>query len=159
MGRGTNDSGKLPDTPWHVGFAKKQEDDPRRHKARCIHLRYDKSCGFMSKCIGSSHCDYYAETYEQDKLNRANKRTNEQESAIRGNEYKTKMIEKINSLLITDNMHFYDKYWGMRDCPNCGERLKENKEGVKTCPYCKAYFCLEGHEKQGCFIIHKNRVG
>ena len=31
------DEKRLPDTPWHVGFVKKEEDDPRRHKARCIY--------------------------------------------------------------------------------------------------------------------------
>ena len=25
------ENNRLPDTPWHVGYAKKQEDDPRRH--------------------------------------------------------------------------------------------------------------------------------
>ncbi len=33
------ENNKLPDTPWHVGYAKKEESDPRRHKARCIYLK------------------------------------------------------------------------------------------------------------------------
>ena len=53
------ENNRLPDTPWHVGYAKKQENDPRRHKARCIHYR-DGQCGwkanYSGKCIGSSHC-------------------------------------------------------------------------------------------------------
>ena len=43
------DEKRLPDTPWHVGFVKKEEDDPRRHKARCISYaireKWDVSCG------------------------------------------------------------------------------------------------------------------
>ena len=53
------ENNRLPDTPWHVGYAKKQEDDPRRHKARCIHYR-DGQCGwkanYSGNCLGSSHC-------------------------------------------------------------------------------------------------------
>lgn len=61
------ENNRLPDTPWHVGYAKKQEDDPRRHKARCIHYR-DGQCGwkanYSGKCIGSSHCMDYSESLE-----------------------------------------------------------------------------------------------
>lgn len=48
----------LPDTPWHIGYAKKQEDDPRRHKTRCLH--YKKGI-CETRCIGSSHCTLYEE--------------------------------------------------------------------------------------------------
>lgn len=61
------ENNRLPATPWHVGYAKKHEDVPRRHKARCIHYR-DGQCGlkanYSSKCIGSSHCMDYSESYE-----------------------------------------------------------------------------------------------
>lgn len=30
---------QLPDTPWHIGYITKDENDPRRHKARCVHYR------------------------------------------------------------------------------------------------------------------------
>ena len=61
------ESKRLPDTPWHVGYAKKEENDPRRHKSRCIYKRdsichQGKSGAFMLKCPGSSHCNYYAES-------------------------------------------------------------------------------------------------
>ena len=61
------DEKRLPDTPWHVGFVKKEEDDPRRHKARCIYYAegvcYQGKMGcFLRKCPGSSHCKYYAES-------------------------------------------------------------------------------------------------
>ena len=56
----------LPDTPWHVGCVKKEENDPRRHKARCIYLvegvcHQGKLRTYMQRCPGSSHCKYYAE--------------------------------------------------------------------------------------------------
>lgn len=31
------DANQLPDMPWHIGFVKKDEWDPHRHKARCIY--------------------------------------------------------------------------------------------------------------------------
>jgi hypothetical protein len=68
MGEGFN---KLPDTPWHVGFTLKEEDDPRRHKARCIYYNNTnkkcmtaKSPYFMLKCGGAAHCKFYLETSE-----------------------------------------------------------------------------------------------
>lgn len=59
----------LPDTPWHVGYALKKENDPRRHQSRCIY--YDKKTKYCTtaqspyvgiKCGGSAHCNAYAET-------------------------------------------------------------------------------------------------
>ena len=56
----------LPDTPWHLGYAKKEESDPRRHKSRCVYLNNGKCrCGrsgaYTLKCPGSSHCTCYEE--------------------------------------------------------------------------------------------------
>ena len=56
----------LPDTPWHVGYTKKDESDPRRHKSRCVYINNGIcSCGrsgcYAFKCVGSSHCRYYSE--------------------------------------------------------------------------------------------------
>lgn len=28
---------KLSDTPWHISYVTKDEDDPRRHKSRCVY--------------------------------------------------------------------------------------------------------------------------
>lgn len=57
---------RLPDTPWHLGYTKKEKSDPRRHKARCVFLekevckcKYD-GC-YMQKCGGSAHCKHYSE--------------------------------------------------------------------------------------------------
>ena len=60
------ENNKLPDIPWHVGYTKKKESDPRRHKARCRHLKDGICrCGYdgcyTQKCGGSSHCTHYSE--------------------------------------------------------------------------------------------------
>lgn len=56
----------FPDTPWHVGFAKKDSDDPRRHRSRCIYYSdgcccCGKSGCYKMKCGGSAHCLFYEE--------------------------------------------------------------------------------------------------
>ncbi|MBO4439206.1 MAG: hypothetical protein J5798_07635 [Spirochaetaceae bacterium] len=55
---------KLPDTSWHIGYVKKDENDPRRHKSRCIYNN-GKHCSnsHMLYCQSSAHCRYYAETW------------------------------------------------------------------------------------------------
>lgn len=62
--------GKLPDVPWHIGYTKKAENDPRRHKSRCIHYK----CGTCTSictaycnmhCPGSAHCNAYKEAAPQ----------------------------------------------------------------------------------------------
>lgn len=35
--------------------------DERRHRKRCVHYRIDGSCGYMSKCGGAAHCQFYEE--------------------------------------------------------------------------------------------------
>lgn len=62
---------QMPDTPWHVGYTKKENNDPRRHKSRCVYLKkgicYCKFSGsYLTKCGGSSHCKYYSETSEKE---------------------------------------------------------------------------------------------
>lgn len=61
------ESNRLPDTPWHIGYTKKEENDPRRHKSRCIYKQdgichQGKSGAYTLKCPGSSHCLFYAES-------------------------------------------------------------------------------------------------
>lgn len=63
----TLESNRLPDTPWHIGYTKKEENDPRRHKSRCIYKQdgichQGKSGAYTLKCPGSSHCLFYAES-------------------------------------------------------------------------------------------------
>jgi len=60
------DNKQLPDTPWHVGYTLKEEDDPRRHKAGCRYnldgiCKRTASGSFMLKCAGSAHCKFYSE--------------------------------------------------------------------------------------------------
>lgn len=57
---------KLPDTPWHIGYVTKDENAPRRHKARCVYNAGNK-CKHprMLACYGSAHCKFYAETEAQ----------------------------------------------------------------------------------------------
>lgn len=86
MGGFALENNRLPDTPWHVGFVKKEEADPRRHKARCVHIRdgnctFGKCGNFMLECTGSSHCSYYAESEEQWEQVYLNTRTAEEEEA------------------------------------------------------------------------------
>jgi hypothetical protein len=48
-------------TPWHTELMRRGDNDPRRHKTKCVN--YDtktKQCKKQKfKCIGSAHCDYY----------------------------------------------------------------------------------------------------
>ena len=69
MGDGYMGFERLPDTPWHMGYVKKEQQDPRRHKSRCIYLKSGncecgKSGAYKLKCPGSSHCKFYAESEE-----------------------------------------------------------------------------------------------
>ena len=64
------------DTPWHIGYAKKAEDDPCRDKRCCIFLKHGKctngvSGAFALRCPGSSHCERYTEEYKEDEYIKA----------------------------------------------------------------------------------------
>ena len=85
------DKHRLPDTPWHIGFVKKDESDQRRHKSRCVHIKngkctYGKSNNYKMKCSGSAHCMYYAETKRQSEKVYIDTRTAEEEYADTINE-------------------------------------------------------------------------
>ena len=56
---------RLPDTPWHIGYAKKKDNDPRRHKSRCIHLEEGICHARGIRCPGSAHCTSYCENDEE----------------------------------------------------------------------------------------------
>lgn len=98
---------KLPDTPWHMGYAKKKESDPRRHKSRCI---YNKDgickCGragcYLRKCWGSAHCIYYSE--ESDDIEERIEKNNI-DIAVRNN------LRKKSSQEIEVLMHMGKKYY------------------------------------------------
>lgn len=51
----------LPNTAWNIRCIKKQEDDPRRHRSRCIYYEDGKCINLYEVCCsGSSHCRHYA---------------------------------------------------------------------------------------------------
>ena len=51
----------LPDTAWNIRCLKKAEDDPRRHKSRCIYYEDGKCVNvYEIHCNGSAHCRHYA---------------------------------------------------------------------------------------------------
>lgn len=51
----------LPDTAWNIRCLKKAEDDPRRHKSRCIYYENGKCVNvYEIYCNGSAHCRHYA---------------------------------------------------------------------------------------------------
>lgn len=153
-----NGEAKLPDTPWHVGYTKKAEDDPRRHKSRCIHIYWDNSCAYNSKCIGSSHCQFYAETEEQDKKNRRDRMTNEELAMYRAAQYKDQMRKKAEELLKTNPNAFETRSIGARDCFICGEQLKitagdRSHPSEKVCPYCGAKYSKRSGNLDLCFLV------
>lgn len=60
------ENNRLPDTPWHVGYTKKEDSDPRRHKACCVYFKDGKcTCRYNRcyalQCAGSAHCKHYSE--------------------------------------------------------------------------------------------------
>lgn len=59
----------LPDTAWNIRCIKKAEDDPRRHRARCIYYENGECINLYEVCCtGSSHCRHYTEaTGDRDK--------------------------------------------------------------------------------------------
>lgn len=90
---------QLPDTPWHVGYAKKKELDPRRHKFRCVNYdeglcRNPRSKCFLTSCGGSSHCSFYVENLEDFEKNLVDNVTQEEIDANSRMEYLEHLREK-----------------------------------------------------------------
>ena len=146
-----NKNNLLPDTPWHVGYVKKEEGDPRRHKLRCIHLDGGKCKStdcvtYLRKCPGSSHCDCYAENQMQDEANKLRKKTIEQETDERSKDYRSMVTARAKRLMKEDRLCFSDLHFNRIDCPVCRERFKrvnageERNRKSKTCMYCGAVF-------------------
>lgn len=56
-------SGNFTGTPWHVDRFTRAEDDPKRHRSRCIYFsKDDKYCSkYRMRCFGSAHCKHYRE--------------------------------------------------------------------------------------------------
>ena len=124
------ENNRLPDTPWHVGYAKKQENDPRRHKARCIHYR-DGQCGwkanYSGKCIGSSHCMEYSESLEDFKKLQESRKTTEQIERDNIDKYKKSLEPKKEQLERSNNPYKYRKCSELNRCLVCDEHLYKEK--------------------------------
>lgn len=136
---------QLPDTPWHIGYAYKDEQDPRRHKAWCIHLENKIcKCGmsgcYMTNCAGSSHCKYYAEGQSQwDEYVEAMKTAeekNEEAAEIRAALYRKEKREYVREQLVSCTYNRRYRFMpAMLKCPFCQGRMK----GLK-CDFCLAKF-------------------
>ena len=126
------DRKQTPDTPWHISFVKKDESDPRRHKARCFYYQQGechcvKSAYYTSRCPGSSHCNKYTEDEVQTQDIREL-----QAERKRAEQYHEKMIKKrIEIEQRLGEAELYTRYGKVLECPVCGGRLIKNK-----CNYC-----------------------
>lgn len=139
----------LPDTPWHLGYTKKEPNDPRRHKSRCIYLKNGEChCGtsgaYTLKCPGSSHCICYAETERQKKDNIKKHKSIDMESKERADQYRKRMQKKAHQLMQTQKLKFWESNVDfMRDCPLCGERFPNRQNDsaeYRECRYCGAIY-------------------
>lgn len=135
----------LPDTPWHVGYTKKAEDDPRRHKARCIHYAdgecYSSRSNYYQKtCGGSSHCGEYSETYEDYRKILEEKKTADEIERDIIEKYKASLKKKKISLAKSDNFICHKSTDDLRRCLVCDERLKKIKFSLKECTYCGMFY-------------------
>ena len=129
------DRKQTPDTPWHISFVKKDESDPRRHKARCFYYQQGechcvKSAYYTSRCPGSSHCNKYTEDEVQTQDIREL-----QAERKRAEQYHEKMIKKrIELEQQLGEAELYTRYGKVLECPVCGGRLIKNK-----CNYCDSF--------------------
>ncbi|MCI5620712.1 MAG: hypothetical protein MR355_04000 [Lachnospiraceae bacterium] len=136
---------KLPDTPWHVGYIKKEEDDPRRHKARCIH-NVDGECRstcsnyYRETCGGSSHCDDYSETVADYKKLLEERKTADEIERENIQKYKLSLLQKKKELTKTDNAYSHKTTKSIRRCLVCNEGLESVKYSLKKCLYCGMYY-------------------
>lgn len=125
---------KLPDTPWHVGFAKKEEEDPRRHRARCVHYNAGDCKHIGGKCRGSAHCKHYS---EDDKERHKNLTYGYHHNEVW-------FSDKIKKFCHDSTQPARWKYLrDINDCPICGgkfEKYEPLKYMSKLCPKCKVLF-------------------
>ena len=147
----------MPDTPWHIGYAKKEKGDPRRHKGRCIFLnKTTKKCAntncitFSLKCPGSAHCLSYAETKEdwtkvwkKTRSIEQEKRDKLLESVDRADQYRRNKIKERIEKAQQDPCRFKGRsVKGINYCLLCQEKLVTIGSG-KECPYCGAVYASE----------------
>lgn len=117
-------TGKLPDVPWHIGYPKKAEDDPRRHKSRCIYYKNGQCTSICTAycnthCPGSSHCTVYKEA------------TPEFKESLKG-----EINRKETRIILLGSMNSCKKDKAMLDKPHtsliCGDVVQSKAYGKGT---------------------------
>lgn len=137
--------GRLPDTPWHVGYAKKDEDDPRRHKARCIHYRKGICMSTRSnysheKCGGSSHCSDYSESYKDYEKLLESKKTVDEIARENREKYRKSVKKRKSEFIKKSNAYAYKSTDTLKRCLLCDEGLKKLARSVKKCSFCGLFY-------------------
>ena len=129
----------MPDTPWHVGYTKKEENDPRRHKSRCIYndknkCTTTKSPYYMRQCGGSAHCIAYAEEY----------------TPFKKSYYASEQSLWIDIASLLNRKlprYFWDYYlFAIVNCPICGNQIElmDDDPYYRYCNYCKSLYVSRG---------------
>lgn len=141
---------QLPDTHWHVGYAKKKEDDPRRHKARCVHNQNGpcsttRSYYYGQRCGGSSHCSEYALSMSDYKKSLDDRKTAEEIAYDNQQKYIAALAPKKEALSKSDNPYRYRPTEQLRKCLICDEPLKKMGNTLKKCSYCGMYYVNVNH--------------
>lgn len=136
---------RLPDTPWHLGYAKKDEDDPRRHKARCIHnnngiCTSSRSNYCKETCGGSSHCEEYSESREEYEKLLESRKTIEEISRDNREKYREIIKKKKKEFVNEPNPHSYQSTEKIHRCLLCDEGLSKIKYSLKKCKFCGMYY-------------------
>lgn len=141
----------LPDIPWHIGYAKKKEDDPRRHKARCIHYK-DGICQLnKARCGGSAHCISYSED-----------KTDEYRYYGYGISHSNEVwfSDKIRKFCHDRNREIRWKFLkDIFECPICGRAIEDYvplKYIAKRCSHCKILFVNEDVYRTYTEDVNKN---
>lgn len=146
---------KLPDTPWHVGYTKKHENDPRRHRSRCKYYHNQtKKCTCVSspycglRCGGSAHCGYYIDcnlsTKEQkETIRREIKEGNRLAPSIHDENARKAIAYRLNKIEIRKKTEermgkemLRERYGKAVDCPICENRFEVLSDGRRICKYC-----------------------
>ncbi len=136
-----NNGRRMPDTPWHIGYAKKDEDDPRRDKRRCVyyasgHCQYRKE-----RCFGSSHCGNYSEVRRYFIAERDQERTAEALRKERIERYKSTLeLEKNKLDRSRNNSSRYIRSENLKKCMVCGDALETRFLSLRCCRYCGMFY-------------------
>lgn len=138
---------QLPDTPWHVGYAKKKADDPRRHKNRCVNNKQGmchstKTDYYRLKCPGSSHCRAYAETIADYEELLANNATIDDIATMNKQAFRKELEIRKRNLARAKLTVRQRKTGDLRECLVCHTALLKvsNTVSLKKCPFCNMYY-------------------